>query len=142
MSTQDHEHTEVLEAKRLRYCSFCGGSEEERDFLVAADGDVFICEMCVEICRDVIGHGREMKRLMANTQAAINDICTYRGLPRVTKGAPCKVDGKPGVIWGGNDSANFNVKFDDGGHIRNCHPGWRMKIMTGDGDVLYQSDDA
>ena len=79
---------------------------------------------------------------MANTQAAINDICTQRGLPRIPKGAPCEVDGKRGVIWGGNHSANFNVKFDDGGRIGNCHPGWRMKIMTGDGEILHQSNDA
>lgn len=77
---------------------------------------------------------------MANTQAAINDICTQRGLPRITKGSPCEVDGKRGVIWGGNHSANFNVKFDDG-HIGNCHPGWRMKIMNEDGDILHQSAD-
>ena len=61
----DSALTGALEDKRLRYCSFCGGSEEEREFLVVADGDVFICERCVEICRDVIGHGREMKRLIA-----------------------------------------------------------------------------
>jgi len=78
---------------------------------------------------------------MPNTQAAINDVCSYRGLPRVQKGAPCEVDGERGVIWGGNHAANFNVKFDADGRVRNCHPGWRMKIMNGDGDVLHQSDD-
>jgi hypothetical protein len=78
---------------------------------------------------------------MANTQQAINDVCADRGVPRITKGTPCEVDGMRGKIWGGNRSCNFNVKFDDGGRISNCHPGWRMKIMNEDGDVLYQSDD-
>lgn len=54
----------VLEDGPLRYCSFCGGSEKERDFLIAADGGVFICDKCVDVCRDVIGHAREMKRLI------------------------------------------------------------------------------
>lgn len=78
---------------------------------------------------------------MANTQAAINSVCIQRGMPGVPKGAPCEVNGKRGVIWGGNSAANFNVKFEDG-RIGNCHPGWRMKIMNEDGGVLHQSKDA
>lgn len=77
---------------------------------------------------------------MPNTQKAINDVCKYRCLPRVGKGAPCEVDGRKGRIWGGNHSANFNVKFDDDGSVRNCHPGYRMKIMNDDGDILHKSD--
>ena len=64
---------------------------------------------------------------MENTQKSINRVCEYRFLPKVKKGTPCTVDGKRGVIWGGNSSANFNVKFDDGA-IRNRHPYWRMEI--------------
>lgn len=77
---------------------------------------------------------------MSNTQTAINHVCLYRGIPRLPKGIACEVDGEQGVIWGGNHSANFNVKFPDG-RIRNCHPGWRMKVFDGDGGVLYESDD-
>jgi len=54
--------TDVLEDKRLRYCSFCGGGEHEREYLIAADGPVYICERCVDVCRDVIGAAREAKR--------------------------------------------------------------------------------
>jgi hypothetical protein len=78
---------------------------------------------------------------MANTQAAINDVCDSRGLPRIVKGMPCLVDGESGKIWGGNHSGNFNVKFDVSGNIGNCHPDWRMKIMNEDGDVLHISSD-
>lgn len=78
---------------------------------------------------------------MPNTQKAINDICAYMGIPRIPKGVRCEVDGEVGVIWGGNSAANFNVKFEDG-RIRNCHPGWRMKIFSDDGEILHASDDA
>lgn len=78
---------------------------------------------------------------MSNTQAAINRVCEYRGVPKVKKGQKCEVNGKRGRIWGGNSSANFNVKFDDGGHIRNCHPEWRMRIFSDNGsDVIYSGE--
>jgi hypothetical protein len=77
---------------------------------------------------------------MPNTQKAIDQICTYRGLPNLKKGMACEVDGESGVIFGGNHAANLNVKFNDG-RVRNCHPGWRMKVFNGNGDIYYKSDD-
>ena len=68
---------------------------------------------------------------MPNTQKYIDRVCEYRRLPRVKKGTPCIVDGREGVIVGGNSSANFNVKFDDTGQIRNCHPEWKFTILGG-----------
>lgn len=50
----------------------------------------------------------------------------------------CEVDGENGVIFGGNHAANLNVKFNDG-RIRNCHPGWRMKVFDRNGDIFYKS---
>ena len=78
---------------------------------------------------------------MANTQKAIDDTCKYRDVQSLKKGTQCIVDGKKGVIWGGNSAANFNVKYDDDGRIRNCHPYWRMKILNNDGSVLYEHKD-
>lgn len=79
---------------------------------------------------------------MANTQKAINQTCEYRGLPYIRKGQPCTVDGDDGVIFGGNTSANFNVKFDSDGRVRNCHPYWKMKIYDGDkSSVIYEHSD-
>ena len=66
---------------------------------------------------------------MSNTQKYIDRVCEYRGVPKIKKGTPCSVDGKKGVIWGGNGSANFNVKFEDG-RIMNCHPYYKMKIFN------------
>ena len=79
---------------------------------------------------------------MANTQDAIDRVCEYRGLPKIKKGAICTVEGKHGVVFGGNHSANFNVKFDETGKVLNCHPEYKMKIFSSNGDVIHQTDDA
>ncbi|MBS3955347.1 MAG: hypothetical protein KGZ88_20560 [Methylomicrobium sp.] len=79
---------------------------------------------------------------MGNTQDAINRVCDYRGLPKIKKGSRCLVDGKDGVIFGGNHSANFNVKFADTGRVFNCHPEYKMTIFSPKGDILYQSKEA
>ena len=50
------------------------------------------------------------------------------------------VSGECGRIWGGNSSANFNVKFDADGRIRNCHPEFEMIIFGKDGNVVYGVD--
>ncbi len=54
-----------MEAKTLvtpqkqatHWCSFCGKSNVDARYVVAAD-EVCICDECVEICRDVIGWKR------------------------------------------------------------------------------------
>lgn len=69
---------------------------------------------------------------MPNTQKYIDRVCEYRCLPKIKKGTRCSVDGRTGVIVGGNSSANFNVKFDDTNKINNCHPGWKFKLMEGE----------
>jgi len=74
---------------------------------------------------------------MPNTQKHIDAACRYRGIPKVTKGMACSVNGRAGKIVGGNSSANFNVKFDDNGDIRNCHPYWEFQIFTDTGILYY-----
>ena len=74
---------------------------------------------------------------MPNTQRHINKICRYRDLPKLKKGDRCTVGGKWGCVWGGNSSANLNVKFDDG-KILNCHPYWKMVIYQ-DEKVIFES---
>ena len=68
---------------------------------------------------------------MPNTQEYVNRVCEYRGVPPIKKGQPCIVDGKKGLIVGGNGSANFNVRFASGDTF-NCHPYWKMKILSMD----------
>jgi ATP-dependent Clp protease ATP-binding subunit ClpX len=41
------------DAKNTLYCSFCGKSQHEVRKLIAGP-TVFICDECVELCRDII----------------------------------------------------------------------------------------
>lgn len=74
-----------------------------------------------------------------NSQKWIDIVCKHRGLPEVKMGATCEVDGRKGIIVGGNEAGNFNVLFDDMDHVRNCHPHYRMKIFNKHGGVAYES---
>lgn len=76
---------------------------------------------------------------MTNSQKAIDRVCEYRDLPKIKKGMRCFVDGIEGMVWGGNSSANLNVKFMRDGRVSNCHPYWRMEIIGDDGSVIYRS---
>jgi hypothetical protein len=74
-----------------------------------------------------------------NTQRKINEIVSCRDLPPIKKGMRCEVDGKPGVVVGGNSACNLNVKFEGWKNVSNCHPYWRMKIFNEDGSIAYES---
>ena len=72
---------------------------------------------------------------MTNTitnQCRIDSVCEQRGIPKIEVNQPCLVDGKEGVIVNGNSSANFNVKFAESGMVHNCHPYFKMKILSMD----------
>jgi len=77
---------------------------------------------------------------MPNTQKHIDRVCTYRNIPTVKKGMKCSVENRSGTIVGGNSSSNFNVKFDDNGDIRNCHPYWKFQIYTDNGCLYYDHE--
>lgn len=79
--------------------------------------------------------------MSGNTQAMINRVVEYRGLPKLRKGQRCEVNGKQGKVVGGNSSANLNVLFDGDKRPLNCHPNWRMKIYDDGGAVIHSSDD-
>ncbi|WP_321367959.1 hypothetical protein [uncultured Desulfuromusa sp.] len=76
-------------------------------------------------------------------QAKLDEVCKYRGLPPLKVGVECEVDGRNGIVVGGNCSANLSVVFDDADHVTNCHPGYRMRIFNGLGGdgVCYESED-
>jgi hypothetical protein len=50
------------------------------------------------------------------------------------------VDGVGGVIVSHNESANWNVLFDDetkwAGQVLNCHPTWEIAYLDDDGAVI------
>jgi ATP-dependent Clp protease ATP-binding subunit ClpX len=49
-----------LQDTRVLYCSFCGKNQKEVLFLIAGPVN-FICDECVELCRDIVGKARERK---------------------------------------------------------------------------------
>lgn len=48
-----------------------------------------------------------------HTSERFRQNARYRGMPEVECGQRVKVNGNPGTIVGHNESANFNVLFDD-----------------------------
>ena len=78
---------------------------------------------------------------MPNTQEYIDQVAKKRGLPEIKKGTKCEVDGRKGIVVGGNHSANLNVLFDDCNHVTNCHPYYKMRIFNKWGGPCYESDD-
>ena len=44
---------------KIVHCTFCGkGSDDDKVFLMIAGVDSYICDKCVELCRDIIGAKR------------------------------------------------------------------------------------
>ncbi|WP_103018152.1 hypothetical protein [Alicycliphilus denitrificans] len=62
----------------------------------------------------------------AHTSEAFLRTARYRGMPDLRCGEAVKVSGRSGVVVGHNDSANFDVLFDQGtdwaGAVLNVHP--------------------
>ena len=48
-----------MEEEQKMYCSFCGKPHTEVDLLIAAPDNTFICDICVEFARDIIGARRQ-----------------------------------------------------------------------------------
>ena len=58
--TQDPPNvtTEGPSSKPL-HCSFCGKMADELETLIVADGDIAICNKCVDVCNTIIARRRE-----------------------------------------------------------------------------------
>ena len=46
------------DSKNTLYCSFCGKSQRELRKLIAGP-TAFICDECIELCRDIIAEGNK-----------------------------------------------------------------------------------
>jgi hypothetical protein len=77
------------DTKNTLYCSFCGKSQHEVRKLIAGP-TVFICDECVELCKDIIheeiksslGKSRDgIPRVTASSQAVIGLQCSDIGTP-------------------------------------------------------------
>ena len=78
---------------------------------------------------------------MSDRQESLDRVCEFRGLPSLKVGDRCEVDGRRGVILGGNTSSNLSVVYDDEMLIMNCPPYVKMRIFNAHGGVCYESDD-
>lgn len=61
---------------KLHYCSFCGRSENEVNFLIPSNSGAFICDFCVEACEDII---MENSQYINSSEA---DALTIENLPK------------------------------------------------------------
>jgi len=75
----------------------------------------------------------------ATMAAEVMCVGSERGVPFARLGMSVKVGEWSGRIAGVNDSANFDVLFEDGPHKGqklNCHPNWEMTYFDQDGAVI------
>lgn len=75
------------------------------------------------------------------TTADLVRVAEYRGVPFVRAGMRVQVGQHSGRIVAHNDSANFNVLFEDGpyaGEVLNCHPNWEITYFDDAGNVLAE----
>ncbi|MBO5305321.1 MAG: ATP-dependent Clp protease ATP-binding subunit ClpX [Clostridia bacterium] len=63
--------------RNLRYCSFCGRTEEQVDFLIPSPTGIYICDFCVDICEQLIQESIEYA-----TPADDSEKLTFATLPR------------------------------------------------------------
>lgn len=62
-------------------------------------------------------------------------VCEARGVPFARIGMDVNVAGRNGTIVEANESANFNVLFEDG-TIGNCHPCWNITYFSTTGEPI------
>lgn len=58
-----------------------------------------------------------------------------RSVPNAKIGMAVELHGKRGYILRSNDSANFDIAFDNG--VFNCHPNHELVYFGQDGSILY-----
>ncbi len=64
--------------RNLRYCSFCGRTEEQVDFLIPSPTGIYICDFCVDICAQLIDENSELD----TPDGEISEKLTFASLPK------------------------------------------------------------
>ncbi len=62
----------------LRYCSFCGRTENKVNFLIPSPSGVYICDLCVDACQELIYENTVVA-------SAVGDDLSFETLPKPTK---------------------------------------------------------
>jgi len=69
-----------MQNKPLRYCSYCGRSEEDVSILIPSrDGKAFICDRCIDLCVDFIHESLLVE------EEENGDALSFETLPRPTE---------------------------------------------------------
>jgi len=63
--------------RNLRYCSFCGRTEEQVDFLIPSPTGIYICDFCVDICEQLIHENLEEE-----VPSGESETLTFATLPK------------------------------------------------------------
>ena len=66
------------DTQNLRYCAFCGRTDEQVDFLIPSPTGIYICDFCVDICGQLISEHLE-EESSQNTEA---EKLTFSSLPK------------------------------------------------------------
>lgn len=84
------------------------------------------------------------ERKMTKAQKFVADMIKQRGIEFAKLDMQVEVDGDIGTILGMNDSANLNVRFSNqlkyGKHVHNCHPFWKVKYYSAEGECIAHFD--
>ena len=62
----------------LRYCSFCGRTERQVNFLIPSPTGAYICDFCVDACQELIHEN-------VAAASALNDELSFETLPKPAK---------------------------------------------------------
>ena len=62
----------------LRYCSFCGRTERQVNFLIPSPTGAYICDFCVDACQELINDN-------IAASSASGDELSFETLPRPAK---------------------------------------------------------
>ncbi len=62
----------------LRYCSFCGRTENKVNFLIPSPSGVYICDMCVDACQELIYENTVV-------QSSVGEELSFETLPKPAK---------------------------------------------------------
>ena len=58
-------------------CSFCNKTNDDAMCLIANDNNVFICDECIELARDIVGvyrsKGNKIARLICSENKPVDD---------------------------------------------------------------------
>lgn len=67
----------------------------------------------------------------------LQGIKKSRNMPFLKLGMRVRLEGRgDGIIVGGNDGANLDVRFGHERHISNCHPQYEMVYFSSDGSII------